>query len=403
MMVTEAQSAGLAERVAAVEATPLAINARESGLHLEWIDGLRGLAVIVVLLFHAAIWSASSGTTAKYLSLGRMGVDLFLVLSGFCLSWPHYKRECPSALVAPLNLSQYARRRIRRILPPYLVALTGAVGASYFVYNLGGPSWWREPFQNCFPLQGWDSTGNLLTHIMLIHGLVERYSHSVDGAFWSLSLEWQFYFLFPALLWAARRWSPWIACGSVILTTLLFRSAIKAIDDTLVQRPLWNESALARWAEFALGVIAAGLISGRLRLPPHLARCLQCGPIVALITCAVVALSLRRANFFLLPVVWGAYCTVVVVYGKSENTHFRRMINSKLLAATGRISYSLYLTHGSVFMLMTILPSRWNWSSNLRTLWYFALGVPLSYAVAYLLFLSVERPLLKHRGGRGGR
>ena len=175
------------------------------GNRLAYIDGLRGLAVAGVVLVHARTWSAAGISWLNFLSLGRAGVDLFLVLSGFCLFLPLVKQGDGS--VRALNLREYIHRRARRICPPYYAALFISIVTCYLTFRFAGPSWWTEPFQNLFPLNSLSGVGNLVTHLTLSHGLINRYAHGIDGAFWSLSLEVQFYTLLPLLVWIARRYS----------------------------------------------------------------------------------------------------------------------------------------------------------------------------------------------------
>ena len=121
---------------------------------LEWIDGLRGIAVAVVIVFHAGVWGGIPNTNRlmHFLVYGRLGVDLFLVLSGFCLYYPLVKQG--DGTTKSLNLKEYAHRRIRRIIPPFYAAMLCMVIASYLMYQFGGHCWWHQPFQDVFPLHG---------------------------------------------------------------------------------------------------------------------------------------------------------------------------------------------------------------------------------------------------------
>ncbi len=74
---------------------------------------------------------------SKIFILGASGVDLFLVLSGFCLFWPLVRHNSE---VAPLRFKEYFRRRIRRICPPFYFACLLTLAVCYLTFEFGGPS-----------------------------------------------------------------------------------------------------------------------------------------------------------------------------------------------------------------------------------------------------------------------
>ena len=98
--------------------------ATPSAPRLHYIDGLRGLAMLMVLLYHCWLFGGmwSIGPTvgghhlkiAPILGFGHIGVNLFLVLSGFCLYWPFVK----GGTKREPTLWEFAKKRGRRILPP---------------------------------------------------------------------------------------------------------------------------------------------------------------------------------------------------------------------------------------------------------------------------------------------
>ena len=99
----------------------------QPALRLHFVDGLRGLAMLSVLLYHCWQNGGEWGWTpfgphsvnlAAPLGFGYVGVNLFLVLSGFCLYWPLTRPDRPEP-----TLWAFAQKRCRRILPPYYAAL----------------------------------------------------------------------------------------------------------------------------------------------------------------------------------------------------------------------------------------------------------------------------------------
>ncbi len=358
---------------------------------LDYIDGLRGLAIAVVVILHAGIWSGlpSSGTTMMWLSMGRIGVDLFLVLSGFCLFWP---LVASGTGVAKLDLSKYFRRRARRILPPFYTALAVWIIVAAVVNQWGGVPWWNQPFQTTFPLRGTDSLSDLAAHLGLVHGFVERYSHSFDGAFWALSLEWQFYFLLPILVWVARRWSVSHAFLLTVGVTFCFRLVVKFADFSLVFNPVWNETCLARWVEFGAGLLIAGVAAGKAEVPTWVRRLIGRGWFVAASVGVMIALTLWRGMFFLLPPMWGLACGVLVAHAAWHAGVIRRWLEFPPLVWLGTISYSLYLFHGSVFLLLTLPLTHIETSLTQRALFYYGPGIALAILAARISYRRVELP-----------
>lgn len=101
---------------------------------LHFIDGLRGLAMLMALTYHCWLFGGKwvialplerpAANVAAVLGFGHIGVNLFLVLSGFCLYWPFVK----AGRKPEPKLWQFAKKRCRRILPPYYAALLLCAG-----------------------------------------------------------------------------------------------------------------------------------------------------------------------------------------------------------------------------------------------------------------------------------
>jgi peptidoglycan/LPS O-acetylase OafA/YrhL len=141
-----------------------------------YVDGLRGLAALAVLGFHAThYWCkglAPDNPFAFFFRLGTYGVDLFFVLSGFCLAYPFLRTG------RPLDVVRYASRRIVRILPPYYAAI--AVLAVALVAAGTVPDFW-----------------SILTQALFL----DRDARFLSVTFWTLPLEIRWYFIFPLVLW----------------------------------------------------------------------------------------------------------------------------------------------------------------------------------------------------------
>ncbi len=148
------------------------------------LDGLRFLCIAAVLWHHAPVWT-SDPSASQLSSRGFLGVDFFFVLSGFLITTLLLREQ---GRTGRISLRGFYVRRARRILPPYLLVVT-VVAAYHIVWRGRAEYWDLLPFYYLF-------LANFLTeHIPLLTPM------------WSLSVEEQYYLLWPLLLlMLPRRW-----------------------------------------------------------------------------------------------------------------------------------------------------------------------------------------------------
>ncbi len=361
---------------------------------LACIDGLRGVAVLMVVLFHSSLWAAVGVNFSNFYNLGRPGVDLFLVLSGFCLFWPMIDSDTKT--VKPLNHAAYARRRYRRIAPPFYCALAFFTAAAFFVYRFGRLSWIYAgaPFQAAFPLHLGRFVLDLLAHLTFIHGFFKSFAHSFDGAFWSLSLEMQFYFLLPVLIWVARRYSVIAALTIPIVVSLLFRATAQIFNPAFLATYVGNEICFGRWAEFGCGMIAAYWVA----IAKHRHQTPKADARFRFAYCTIAALVAEHycGTSWWLPFIWGLAGGVAVTYPLLYDGDVRRFLSRRWLVFIGTISYSLYLIHGTIYLLLTIPLTYWR-DVNLRYCVFLIAAPLLAIGAAYSFHLRFERPFMSSR------
>jgi peptidoglycan/LPS O-acetylase OafA/YrhL len=350
---------------------------------LAHIDGLRGVAVAGVVLFHAAMWAGLQrrGISFRLFALGRPGVDLFLVISGFCLTWPLVK----NGGVRRLMIADYLRWRLRRIVPPFVAALALVTLASLLAFALQSASTaGRYPRQSLFP-STWGAFGrDLVAHLTLVHGLAELPAQSFDPAFWSISLEAQFYVLFVPLALLARR-SLALAIGVPVVVTLAYRLGL---DPAYLRTAVGAGCSPGRWSEFAAGMAAAWFLARR--------RGESSGPVLpclaglALAGALALEFALTGRNVYL-PLAW-TVAGGLVVAAAGVSPGLRDLLESPPLRYLGRISYSLYLVHGSALMMVAL----WLGDGNgaLRPAAALILGPAASLGLAVVFYHLVERHFL---------
>jgi peptidoglycan/LPS O-acetylase OafA/YrhL len=307
---------------------------------LAYLDGLRGLAVLAVILFHHRLESESFPVRSGLYSLlspsrfGHVGVHLFLVLSGFCLTHSLIGRARKGR--SP-SLGRYLRDRWWRIAPPYYAAM-----AVYLAFTFLQRHYGMEPFN-----PGAIDARQIVAHLTFLHGLREDTVSAINPPFWSLSLEFQFYLTLPILFALAERIGYRAVVAGVVGASLLYRTGVGyALPD---QTALFGKFFLGRWAEFALGMAVASWANRRDQGPSWLGP--KAAPWVFLGSLAVVGLGVGlefRGGFVLVDPLVGlgfALLLTSAILSAESRRGPGRLLAWRPLAALGTISYSVYLTH----------------------------------------------------------
>ena len=178
------------------------------------VEGLRGAAALSVLLGHLyfLMWGyAPFRDLADHISVlefGWIGVSAFIVISGYCLALPIVDGK-------PFDSLAFANRRIRRILPAYLVALVFSVPFLYYGASVSG--WWPS---SDYVIQ------RLLVHLLMAQDLVPVPPiRDLDGPMWSVALEMQIYAVFALAMvpiWKRRSGVSVLLFALVLTLALIF-------------------------------------------------------------------------------------------------------------------------------------------------------------------------------------
>ena len=178
---------------------------------------------------------------------GPAGVDLFVVLSGFCLFWPQL--HLPST---QWNWKRYAIRRVKRIVPGYYGAIVYAillpVGLVICMRVIGHSA-------NFQPIP---SMGQVLSHLLFLHTFSPQTWDGITGAFWSVGLEMQLYVVFPFIVLLWRKVGGRIIVY-VVTASVLFRIGFGLLMTSAdpIYHFLFGITFIGRWMEFAAGMAAA--------------------------------------------------------------------------------------------------------------------------------------------------
>lgn len=197
------------------------------------IDGLRAVAVLSVVAYHVYEWY-THGPQSGFLDLigrqGCHGVELFFVISGFCLSYPFVARLHATGS-ARFDVARFAARRIVRIAPPYYAAMAALFVLAIVLarFHVFVP---QETVAGAAPLQ-------LLKQIAFVDGG----TYFLNPSFWTLPVELRWYVFFPIALWLWTR-SPRAFVAVMLLALMAYSTRAGSLD--LLVLPA-----------FMLGIVAA--------------------------------------------------------------------------------------------------------------------------------------------------
>lgn len=345
------------------------------------LDGLRGLAALYVVLFHCWLLSFS-GFPANHgpaglgwLMYGRLAVVFFLALSGFSLGLSPAATRWRAG-----NPVRFLRRRAWRILPPYWAALAMSLVIAWSVVpasHFGPPT----------------------RHTVIVYGLMLQdllIAPTPNGAFWSIAVEFELYLIFPILVLARRR------LGAVALLALAFLPLVGfgllADGATPVEgmnRLAWNLAPV-----FVAGMVAAGVVTARedvRRLPWHWWSLLTGVPVL---TIMVVNGSVWTVGhyFWIDLAVAPTMVLFIAAVATGRPATVRRLLDAPVMRTLGSFSYSLYLIHLPIIMVVSRRFAIPQVGRGPEAFWVTtAVGVPLSILCAWLFALVFEIPFQRHR------
>lgn len=317
--------------------------------HIPVLDGVRGIAVLFVLLFHfmpdpAMQWKVSEWSKKVFTTGGWIGVDLFFVLSGFLITGILLRAKSSTNY-----FSTFYIRRALRIFPLYY----GALLTIFFVLPLfgilTGPA--IEPHQK-IQVYYWLYLGNVSRWL-----IDENTLRSIDapvsfGHLWSLAVEEHFYIIWPAIVLIFSPSALRKICITLFVSALCFRCvAVLSVADSGTHPFLLTP---LRWDALAAGAFVAtwyheGGISGLQRLGrwPDYALTAGSGALILLFY-SLKGLwpdhwAIRSVG---LSIVAGTGCAFLITLLLRQNGVVGRIASSGVLRFFGKYSYGLYLIHG---------------------------------------------------------
>jgi peptidoglycan/LPS O-acetylase OafA/YrhL len=378
--------------------------------HIPELDGLRGIAVIAVVLKHLNFrfdgpfaQGGASGLLAAVLEAGWIGVDLFFVLSGFLITG-----ILLDAKGRPGFFRNFYARRTVRIMPLYFGYLSAVV---FLLPNL------ELPMQNVRPTE---SSNALSLFAYYYNFWVAHTERPVAGLhhFWSLAVEEHFYVVWPLIVWSVSRRTlvPFCAIGAAVsfgirigvvlsgawieVAYLITPCRLDGLLAGAIVAVSWRDTAtwvrlrvLAPYMFVGSGALALGIALGQRHFAAFVDfRHIQ--PPVSTDSSLVVTLGIAAlAPFFA--------SALIMVLDAPSHAWYRRAVNSWILRSFGKYSYGIYVLHVIVLVCLVLALERFmpvgfqELPGATQKLITGACMLVLSFVVAFISYHLFERHFLR--------
>ena len=323
------------------------------------IDGLRAVAVLSVLFTHYPIFGVFAG--------GSLGIDMFFVISGYLIT-SILLRELAAGTFSFLG---FWERRVRRILPALFTVL---LATTFFV-------WIVVPVGDLTYAQG------LIAAVLFFYNFVRWFHENPNPLLfhaWTLSVEEQFYILFPVLLFLL-----WRFARKHLLVVLIALGASSLIWMTVTtQDPAAGLLSSRAWQLLAGGVLA--VLEAKRGRPayPYIKTIMPAVGLflIFLSMSADDAVGVGRVNSLTASGVVGG--TMLTIWFAGHGDYVSKILSSKPFVAVGLISYSLYLWNWPLVVAPFLIGA----PAYFYEFWGMVLMILLSFVLSGFTWFCVERP-----------
>jgi peptidoglycan/LPS O-acetylase OafA/YrhL len=368
--------------------------------YIAQIDGLRFLAIAVVLVWHIALrssryaeyWNHRGAHIANlygWFPHGEVGVGLFFFISGYIIAQPFLSRPR-----AQWKFADFYLRRLRRIYPPYLVAATlcllAVIASGYHSSRLAQENVYLS----------------YLTSLFYMHGMVFNAPSTINPPMWSLELEIQFYALIPYFMLfylGGKRGSfkRRLAVAAVLISLAIIGSSLLDLAAPFDGR--FRYGLLSHVYLFCAGVVVADYaqVHDPIRAAPSLA--FDGVFALGLATLFGLGLYLTRVDARpgggwpdILAAVTMLVGVVAAYFGAMRGKVGRALMGDPWLGLIGAMCFSIYLVHIVVVEGLASLILRLPYLRDTWTVWVVHLLVlaPAALGVSAVFYLCVERPFM---------
>ncbi|MDT3405066.1 acyltransferase family protein [Mucilaginibacter terrae] len=375
-------------------------------LHLPFLDALRAIAALYVLMHHAmlhynvnpASQNAAEKSFYKLFFFGHYTVSLFIVISGFSLMLPVIKRNYE--LGSPV---EFYKRRIKRILPPYYIAL--GISVVLVLFFIGGQT--KTFWSNSLPM----TVPNIFTHVFFVNDILKSHTYKINYSLWSIPVECRIYLFFPLLLLVRRRWGALPTLGLAVLVSVVLLGVMAGLKQFYHDVNLTTPGVNPYIILFTLGMLAADISFGTDERYQKLKQVRWGLLIVACTVVFVVFKAFARyihlnevAETEIADVLFGALSFCILTSCSLKNFKgglarvLYRFLEWKPLVFIGTFSYSIYLIHAPLLQLLSVYVIRYlHLKRSASGLVLMLAGTSVIVIIAYGFFRLFEKPFMNSK------
>jgi peptidoglycan/LPS O-acetylase OafA/YrhL len=364
---------------------------------LDFLDGFRAIGIVWVIWFHVwqQSWLSNNITVfgkTLYVDLfpktGFLGVELLLFISGLGLFYSYRDKLHEKQ---PNSLKKYFTRRIRRILPSYILSILIIVLLFHPFFSLK------------------ETVYQLITHLLFIHNLSLQTYGTINGVFWVLAVEVQFYLLFPLIAKVFNKF-PLPTFFLMMLIAIIYRQVIQ----------IWQIDMIGFYANqlpgfvdlYAFGMLSAYILTSEKIIGINKKRLKIFATLVALVTVFIfikmlVGLDNTPYSLNYIPI-WqannrqylGLIFSAMVIATFFSVKLWKKLFANKVLFFISTISYNLFIWHQVIAIQLKNyrIPGFAVNDPHQNPVWqiqYTIVTVILSLMAATLITYLFEKPIIK--------
>ena len=364
------------------------VKAKIPRTRLPFLEGIRGLAALYVVLGHISTLSDPSTSvgrashapgwlqrTMACFSFGHLAVAAFIVISGFCLELSLFARE--KGVLH--SVGRFYKRRAQRILPPYYacLAISILVALNVTTHLVG------IPFAQYLPVD-WTT---ILTHVFLIHNFSPDWMYKINGVLWSIAIEVQLYILFPLFVSSINKIGRVLTLAAVGFVTY----------ETVLRVPQAPKMYFWYMLLFVAGMVAAQMAfkPGRVGRQPFIGSIFTWICIFGCYYAVRQNWPLYGSDLFL------GFAVAGTCYAMSSAARgpFYRFLCLRPVVILGSFSYSLYLMHHPIAQVLYANRPAWA-TGEVSLFWYFVACLPIILVGCWLFYWVFEKPFMPRRAIR---
>jgi peptidoglycan/LPS O-acetylase OafA/YrhL len=357
--------------------------------HLEFLDGFRAMAALYVVIHHASMHVAIEWNSLpqkiiyKLANEGHYAVDIFIVLSGFCLMLPIVRNN--GSLKE--GSWQFFLKRAKRILPPYYLALAFTLLLIYtLIGNKTGTHW-----DGSIPVTNWD----IFTRLTLLQDVFLSTKSKINYAFWSISVEWRIYLLFPLLVVSWKKRGPFFTTFLAVVVSFALWFMLEPTGLNLGKTGISPHYI----GLFCMGMLATQLAYAKQKSFAELNKSLPWLHLVIGSMLLTAIAHLMKEQWVLLDLMVGCTAAILLIAlasGKLPSLH--RILSCRPLVFIGTFAYSIYLVHAPLLQLISqYVLHPLQLSSLAGLIFMITAGTFLVVAASYLFYLVAEKPFINKK------